>query len=765
MASSATTATSTRIWRLQFSAPGNDAAGLRTDVRDRLEHWLEAERDQLVLWLPVMLGAGIATWFAQPDRIVWEAALLIAAGVAFAAISLGRSGRVSRVIAVAALAYMLGMVLIWTRAERAGHALLLRPRVVRLVGRVERVEPLVARGLVRLRLATISAGMLGSRPASSATAECGVAAGALCFGPGASVAATPSAAVRRPSAFPEHVRVNIADAAAPPGLVDGAVLAVSARLMPPPGPAIPGAYDFAEGAWFDRIGATGRAFGPVVVISPGPSHQAGLRQRLSRHVQLSAGGAAGGIAAALVTGDQGAIPAADADAMRRSGLAHLLSVSGLHITAVVGAVMLIVLRLLSLSPWAVLRLRLPLIAAGAGALAAIGYTLLTGAEVPTIRSCVASLLVLTALMIGREALTLRLVAAGAVAVLLMFPDSLAGPSFQLSFAAVAAIVAFNEHPRVRAWAAPREEPRRASIARHLGSLLLTGLLVEAALLPITFYHFHRAGIYGAAANIVAIPLTTFVTMPAEALALLLDAVGAGGPCWWLTARSLDLLLWIAHAAAELPGSRLSLPVISGSSYGLMVTGGLWITLWRTRWRRLGIVPLAAGAALAVLTPVPDLLVSGDGRHLALRTATGALALLRDRTGSYVADMFAQNGDSDALPLHLEDQAGARCNQDLCVVDANFGDSRLRAKRTWRVVATRSANLLPEDALDAVCRSADVVVSERRLPPGCRPRWLRLDRQTLAQTGGVAISFASATIERVRSPQDDHPWRASGDSGR
>ena len=279
----------------------------------------------------------------------------------------------------------------------------------------------------------------------------------------------------------------------------------------------------------------------------------GLREQLSRHIQESIPGGAGAIAAALATGDQGAIPETDNDAMRRSGLAHLLSVSGLHITAVVAAVMFMVLRLLALSPWLALRFRLPLIAAGAGALAAIGYTLLTGAEVPTIRSCVAALLVLVALAMGREALTLRLVAAGAFVVLLLYPESLAGPSFQLSFAAVVSIIALHEHPRIKAWFAPREERRLRKIGRDLTSLLLTGIVVELALIPISLFHFHKAGVYGSVANIVAIPLTTFVTMPFEALALLFDSVGLGAPFWWLTARSLDLLLWIAHKTASMPG--------------------------------------------------------------------------------------------------------------------------------------------------------------------------------------------------------------------
>ena len=211
--------------------------------------------------------------------------------------------------------------------------------------------------------------------------------------------------------------------------------------------------------------------------------------------------------------------------MRRSGLAHLLSVSGLHVAAVVGAAMLLTLGCWRCSP------RLALRCTDAdrgrrGALAGIAYTLLTGAQVPTVRSCVAALLVLGGIALGREAMTLRLVAAGALIVLLFWPEALAGPSFQLSFAAVTAIVALHEHPSVRAlvraarrragWRGSARDLARPAADRPGGR----GRAGADRAVP-----FPPRGLYGALANIVAIPLTTFVIMPLEALALLLDVVG------------------------------------------------------------------------------------------------------------------------------------------------------------------------------------------------------------------------------------------------
>ncbi|MGJ3648820.1 ComEC/Rec2 family competence protein [Sphingomonas sp. GlSt437] len=693
-----------------------------------LESWLEAERDQLVLWLPVAQCAGVALWLLLPDPRDWSLALAGLGGIGLIGLALPGGGRAPRALGMAALATALGLAMLWARAEWVRGPVLAGPTIVRLEARVERIEPLPPRGLVRLRLAPVRL---------------------LADGEGKPA---------RVSTLPPHLRVNLQMADVPAGLADGAVIRLGARLLPPPPPALPGAYDYAQVAWFDGVGATGRGFGPVELVKRGTTSSAwdwlnGVREALSAHIQASAPGPAGSIAAALATGDQGAIPLADADAMRRAGLAHLLSVSGLHLTATVGATMVLVIRLLALFPWLALRVRLPMVAAGAGAVAAIGYTLLTGAEVPTVRSCVAALLVLAALMLGREAMTLRLVAAGAVAVLLTVPEAAAGPSFQLSFAAVAAIVALHDEPHVRGWLMKREEAWWRRQGREVASLLLTGLVVEAVLAPISVYHFHRAGLYGSVANIVAIPLTTFVIMPAEALALLADAVGLGAPFWWATGKAIDLLLWIAHYVAGLPGAVAALPSMPWGAFALMMAGLLWLGLWRTRWRLLGLAPALVGAAWALLTPAPDVLVTGDGRHVAIRDAHGGIAMLRDRAGDYTQAMLAEIGGTIDDPDFLSDQPEARCSQDLCIADIKRGG------RTWRVLATRSSYPVPWAAFIPACAAADIVISDRRLPRGCTPRWLKLDRPVLAQTGGISITLADGRIATVNHPGDAHPWRA------
>lgn len=697
-------------------APASSSvAAPRQSVATRaLETWLEAQRDQLPLWLPVAFGSGIAAWFALPGREAWTAWLTAMAAIGVAAFVLPWGGRARRVLLIAAVAGALGMGAIWTRAVNVAAPVLTRPVVASFTATILDVNVQVAKKRVRVTLA-------------------------------------PAAA----SALPPRVRVTVDQEDAPVALTHGDTIAVRARLVGPPSASLPGGYDFSRTAWFMRLGATGKAIGRITIIKRNPDAGSGLRERLSAHVRKQIDGSAGGIAAAFATGDRGGIDPADEEAMRASGLTHLLSISGLHVTAVVGAAMLLALRLLALSRWMALRLPLILVAAAVGAAAGVGYTLLTGAEVPTIRSCVAACLVLIGVALGRQAFTLRLVATGALFVLMLWPEALVGPSFQLSFAAITSIVALHEWPPMRTWLSPRDEGVFIKGARFVASLLATGIAVEIALAPIALYHFHRQGLYGALANIVAIPLTTFVTMPFEALALLFDAIdpgiGLGRPFWWMTGLSLDMLLWIARTVAAWPGAVAALASVPVGAFALMLVGGLWGMLCQGRVCALGLGPFAAGALWAFATPPPDLLVTGDGMHLALRGDGGRLATLRPRAGDYVRSAMAERfGDLGDL-ADLDAANGATCTDDVCRVDISRGGRR------WRIVATRSRYLLPYAAFRAECAAADIVVSDRRLPHWCNPRWLKADRAMLSRTGGLAVTLAPVHVETVAQSEGAHPW--------
>jgi competence protein ComEC len=682
-------------WKTRFSA-----------LHGGLEKFLEAERAQLPPWFVVGFGSGIAAWFALDTVMEWRAFLCVAAALCVAGLALA-GGRAGRALACFALAATLGCVLVWARSVWVEQPRLDHPIVTEVAGRVETVDHLAARDKVRLLVRSDD------------------------------------------PTLPPHVRISVDEDEFPAGVAPGSRIRVRARLAPPPAMALPGTYDFARDAWFQHIGAVGKTLGEITVVEPtAPKGLDGVRQTLRRHIAARLPEGSAGIAIALVTGDQNAVGQEDADAMRRSGLTHLLSVSGLHIAAVVAFAMLLTLKLLALSERLALRFNLVLVAAAVAAAAGIGYTLLTGAQVPTVRSCVAALLILAGIALGRDAISIRLIATGALIVLLFRPEALAGPSFQMSFAAVTAIVALHSTKWARLLLQRREEGIVARVGRSLLGIVATGLAVEIALMPLALYHFHRSGLYGVGANIVAIPLTTFVIMPLEAGALLLDSVGWGEPLWFLCGAAIDGLLKLAHMVASTKGAVALLPSMPAWAFTLMVVGGIWLCLWTTRVRLLGLAPVAIGAAGAALSPSPDLLVTGDGRHLAL-IENGTPFILRDRAGDYVRSLLAEASGYDSDPEILDGQPTSDCSRDACVALLRKGGAE------WRLLATRSAYRIDWSSITSVCSQAEIVVSDRRLPNGCKPRWLKLDAPALARTGGLAIYLEERPW--VDNRVGAHPW--------
>jgi competence protein ComEC len=676
-----------------------------------IETWLESERAQLPLWAPIALGAGICAWFALPNPHYWIGWTVGWLGIALGLGVLARGGRLAHVLAIGAVLLAAGCLLVWAKAILVGAPPLARPAVVEMTAHVRSADPLAARGLIRLDLAP----------------------------------------VERPD-LPARVRVNAEPDQVPQGLTSGDLISVRARLMPPAPAALPGGYDYAQRAYFEGLGASGRALGRVERLrasGEGP----GLRRRLGDHVASRLSGGEGAIAVTLATGDQTGISEADAEAMRRSGLAHLLSISGLHVSALIGAVIFLVYRLLALSPRLALHWPILLIAACAGAAAGIGYTLLTGAQVPTVRSCIAALLVIGGLALGREAISLRLIATGALFVMLFWPEAVVGPSFQMSFAAVTAIVAFYEHPRARAFFERREEGIVRRFLRHAAVLLATGLIVELVLMTIAFAHFHRAGMLGAIANMVAIPLTSFVVMPAEAIALLLDTVGLGAPAWWVVGLALRLLLGLAHLVASQPYATMgAAATTSDAAFALTMLAILWMMLWRGRIRWLGAPVAVAGLIVTLLAPVPDILVTSDGRHVALRMPGGRMALLRARAGDYVRTTLAEAAAYEGEFAPLTETDTAQCSDDVCTVELPTASGK-----PLHLLVTRSNLRLPWQAITDACARADIVIADRRMPRGCTPRWLKLDRPALSAMGGAILLIDARKVIGGRDARDRHPW--------
>jgi competence protein ComEC len=218
---------------------------------------------------------------------------------------------------------------------------------------------------------------------------------------------------------------------------------------------------------------------------------------------------------------------------------------------------------------------------------------------------------------------------------------------------------------------------------------------------------------------------------------------------------MQRLIDIADITAALPGAVFSSAAIPPAAFALGIAGGLWLALWRTRVRWWGVAPIVAAVVLAALAPLPDLLISADGRHVAVRLADGRLAHSRARMGRFLIDNWAESVGADpAGALWWGRLPGARCSADACVADV------VRGGRRWRLLATTSREYIDRALFEPACAGADIIVSDRRLPGWCRPRWLKLDAAALAQTGAVSIRLADRTMISATASAGDRPWQTA-----
>ncbi|MGH7125251.1 MAG: ComEC/Rec2 family competence protein, partial [Stellaceae bacterium] len=550
--------------------------------------------------------------------------------------------------------------------------------------------------------------------------------------------------------LPVRVRITLRDTEG--AVIPGEGISVLAQLYPPSGPAMPGAYDFQRRAYFDRLGAVGYAQGSVRPLADEPpatwrAWMAALRATMSSRIMAALPGTTGGIAAAIITGETHAIPQADDQAFRDAGLAHILVIAGLHMGLVAGIAFFAVRAGLALVPWVALRLNTKKGAALAALLVTFGYLLLSGATVSSRRSFVMTTLVLVAILADRLSWSARALAWAALAIMLANPYSVTTAAFQMSFAAVAGLVAFYEtfRERIGAWY------RDAGIARrwglHLLAIVFTTVVTTVATTPFTVFHFNRYAVYSVAANIVAVPITGLWVLPWAMAACALMPFGlervALVPMGW----GIDVIADVARIVTSWPGAAQLVP--SMPVWGLMLLGfgGFWLCVWRRRWRLLALAPIAVGYLTLLLPRPPDVLVDGEAQLMAVRGIDGAYLVSVQEHSRYAEDTWARRGAVGRGALWPQAGTSAdgslSCDHDGCVYKANS-----------RVVALeRSGTALAED-----CTQADLVVTSVPNRGECRIKPV-IDRYDTWRNGSYAVWLGAdgITIESVRDWRGERPW--------
>jgi competence protein ComEC len=458
-----------------------------------------------------------------------------------------------------------------------------------------------------------------------------------------------------------------------PHVIPGDRVRVRAILTPPAEPAVPGAYHFRRQAYFEGISAQGFALAPVRLLNASQEDisivrriRAGLeafRHTLNQHFERTLKAPGSALAKALVTGDRASVPESVRLDFAASGTAHLLAISGLHLSVVAGFAFLSLRFILSLITPLALRFAIKKWAAF-GALAAVSfYWLICGGSIPATRALIMSILILGAVMVDRRAITLRNVALAATLVLICLPEALLSPSFQLSFAAVIALVATYEHLKNSLITRKSQDDSRfrQGFVYFLG-VASTTLIATIATTPYLAATFHNITLQAIPANLLAVPWTTFIIMPLLVLSLISMPLAHDLGISYLLEKALNILMYIAHEVGSWPGSMVPIPSPRMGVMSLLTLGSLWVCLIKTPLRFWGGLPIGGALVLWILySPPPDLFIESNQKVIGIRTEQGSLWVVSKRAGAFAREAWSKHSGSWALPEKLppEGVEGAR----------------------------------------------------------------------------------------------------------
>lgn len=681
-----------------------------------LARLVEEESDRWFLWVPVCFGAGIGLYFSlslEPSFYYVIAALCVTLSLCFV------TARIPFVwtICVACFLASLGFADAKLRTHSVAQPAMERSGGVKLLkGWIEKVEARLPRGhRITLRVFEASSRDNTSQPIR----------------------------VRYTSRFDEtHVT--------------GTAIEVRVRIRRVPEPVMPGGFDFSRKAYFAGLGAVGFALSPARILNKSPpapfdillyAKIDSLRHGIERRILETLPGEEGAVVIALITGERGRIPDDTRDALRNSGLAHMLAISGLHMALMAGSLFWLLRASAATIP--ALALRYP-IKKWAAVLALLGggfYLAISGGSIATQRAFLMMGIVFTAILLDRPALTLRNVALAALVILVLFPESLLNVSFQMSFAAVTALIAVyertNKHKKYSAvnsfW---------GRIVRkggwYLGGIALTTLVAGIAAAPFAAFHFHKLAQFSLVANLGAMPPFGLVVMPAALAALIAMPFGIEALPLQVMAWGIDHVVVVAKEVSSWPAASVHVAAMPVASLLALAIGGLWLCLWQKPWRLAGLGIASIGLAMAGNVPRPDLLVGRDGKLLALRNNADTLSVTGGKKASYSLERWLRaDGDPRDPALALKSSV-FKCDELACV-----------AKVKGKTVAfIRHPAALAEE-----CARADIVVAQIPLHRRCPNARVTVDRIDLWADGAHALYMEgqSIRIETVAQHRGTRPW--------
>lgn len=572
----------------------------------------DQERERVFLWIPVVFAAGIAVYFSLPFELsIWWSLVIIEA-VIFLAYFWRHAPEKLAVLGWAAV-FVLGFVNIQVRAYHLNTVpLLQQENVLYLRGYVERTG-YNYRGRQYLILSHLQ-----------------------------DFDGTPIAGKYRITPLSQSQKIKT-----------GMCVETVASLRPLMLPNMPGTYQFNRKQFFDGLKGTGYTDVSVqpldcasLGVHPGRfiPFVDGLRDRIVSRIYAVLNPDTAGIAAAVIAGERGKISKEQTQNYRDAGLAHFLAISGLHVGMIAGMMFLLVRWGVACIPAVALKYDTKKIAAGAAIVMSFVYLVISGWQISTQRAFIMTLLVMIGILVGRKAISMRMIAWAALVILILEPQVLISAGFQMSFAAVMMLVAFYEKYAGkwhRSQAGGRCMRWCGAVMFYLIGIVVADFIASMATLPFAVYHFNRISLYTSLANLAAGPVIGLWIMPCVLLSLLLMPFGLDKYVLLLTGQGIEIVNRITQTVAGLDNA--SYRVLSMPSWGLavLVVGGLWLALWQSRWRHWGWILIVCGFASVWMVKIPDILVDHQAKTFAVRAKDGRLLILPNRGNYFTKQMWSE----------------------------------------------------------------------------------------------------------------------------
>ena len=442
-------------------------------------------------------------------------------------------------------------------------------------------------------------------------------------------------------------------------LKDGVCVEMVATVMPPMPPIMPNTYQFNRKSFFEGISALGYANSNVFEIDceqdlSFSQKLAGLinqvRKKIAKNIYSVLLPDEAAVTSAILAGDRTGISDNLYQQYRDSGLAHFLSISGLHMSMIAALTFFAIRLLMSLIPTMALKYDSKKTAAIFAIFMSFVYLLISGADIPVQRAFIMTFIVLLGVLFSRNAISMRMLSFAAFVVLVISPYALISASFQMSFAAVLVLISFYEKYAGAIQKFFKGKNIVKIILAYIIGLLISDFVASIATLPFAVYHFNTVAIYTTLGNLLAGPIIGLIIMPFVLISLFLMPFN-------LYVWPLKIVGFGVKAVNDITAYVSSLPnagyhIISMPFWGLLliVIGGLWLCIWQRKWRLWGVFPIVVGILSIFTTSVPDVIFSADAKSIAVKDNYGNMLVLQNRKNDFIKQIWlektaSQNPDS------------------------------------------------------------------------------------------------------------------------